>query len=336
MATIVQRKAKDGSVSWQVKIRRKGYPPVSKTFARKSDAERFARQVEAEMDRGVFQSRDEAESTTLAEALARYELEVSVYKRGYRQESKRIKAWLEHPLARRSLAALRPTDIAKYRDERLAAGCAPSTIRLDLAIISHLYTIAAKEWGIPVANPVRSVSLPTVNNARTRRLEPEEEERLMAALDKSRNPWVKPIVEFALETAMRQGEILSLEWKNVDLERRVARLPITKNGDGRDVPLSPKAVAILRSIPRSLDGRVFPVTVGALQTAWKFAVKRAGIVDLHFHDLRHEATSRLAEILPNVVELSAVTGHKDLRMLKRYHHPKAEDLARKLDRVMVE
>jgi integrase len=135
---------------------------------------------------------------------------------------------------------------------------------------------------------------------------------------------------------MRQGEILSLEWKNVDLERRVARLPITKNGDGRDVPLSPKAVAILRSIPRSLDGRVFPITVGALQTAWKFAVKRAGINDLHFHDLRHEATSRLAEILPNVVELSAVTGHKDLRMLKRYYHPKAEDLARKLDRVRVE
>jgi integrase len=330
MATIVPRKTKDGSVTWQVKIRRRGHPTVSRTFIRKADAERFARQVEAEMDRGVFVSRDEAEAVTLAEALQRYEREVSVRKRGYVQESWRIKAWLEHPYARRSLAGLRPTDIAKYRDERLAAGCAPATIRLDLAVISHLYTIAAKEWGIPVTNPVRAVSLPSVNNARSRRLEPEEEKRLMAELAKSRNPWVKPIVEFALETAMRKGEILSLKWEHVDLERRVARLPMTKNGEGRDVPLSAKAIAIL-NIPRSLDGRVFPVSANALKLAFERALKRAGIEDLHFHDLRHEATSRLADKLPNVIELSAVTGHKDLRMLKRYYHPKAEDLARKLD-----
>jgi integrase len=330
MASIVARKTQDGTVSWQVKIRRRGFPPVSRTFVRRADAEKFARQAEAEMDRGVFVSRDEAEAVTLAEALRRYEREVSAKKRGHAQEKNRIKAWLEHPLAKRSLAGIRATDIAKYRDDRLAAGCAVATVRLDLAVISHLYAIAAKEWGLAVQNPVRTVSLPSVNNARTRRLDADEEARLLSELDRSRNRWAKPIVEFALETAMRRGELLSLQWENIDLARRVAHLPKTKNGDARNVPLSSRAVAVLQALPRSIDGRVFPVEDYMIREAWKQACKRAGIEDLRFHDLRHEATSRLAEKLPNVVELSAVTGHKDLRMLKRYYHPRAEDLAKKL------
>ncbi len=152
----------------------------------------------------------------------------------------------------------------------------------------------------------------------------------MASLDKSRNRWIKPLAHLALETAMRQGELLSLRWDNIDLQRRVAYLPETKNGSPRAVPLSSRAIEILQSLPRSLDGRVFPVTANALKLAWAHAVKRAGLDNLRFHDLRHEATSRLAERLPNVIELPAVTGHKDLRMLKRYYHPRAEDLAKKL------
>lgn len=330
MASIVQRIASDGSVSWQVKIRRKGCPSVSRTFTRRADAERFARQTEADMDKGAFVSLEEAESITLAEALDRYEREVSAKKKGYRQEQSRIRLWKEQPIAKRAIAAIRSVDVAAFRDARLKAGAAPATVRLDLALLSHLFTIAAKEWGLPVRNPVRSVSLPSPNNARNRRLEADEEARLIAALGKSRNPWIKPLVQFALETAMRRGELLSLTWENVDLRRRIARLPETKNGEARTVPLSSRAVAVLESLPRSLDGRVFPVSAQSLKEVWLTALRRAGLTDLHFHDLRHEATSRLAERLPNVVELSAVTGHKDLRMLKRYYHPRAEDLARKL------
>jgi integrase len=330
MASIVQRVAKDGSVTWQVKIRRKGYPPVSRSFLRRADAERFARQAEADMDKGVFVSLEEAESITLAEALDRYAVEVTAKKKGRRQEESRIRLWKDHPLARRSLAAIRSVDIAAFRDARLKAGAAPATVRLDLALVSHLYTIAAKEWGLPVRNPVRSVSLPSPNNARNRRLDAEEEARLLTELSKSRNSWIKPLVQLALETAMRQGELLSLVWDNIDLRRRVAFLPETKNGEARAVPLSSRAVAILEALPRSLDGRVFPIRVDHLRSAWEHACRRAGIEDLHFHDLRHEATSRMAEKLPNVVELSAVTGHKDLRMLKRYYHPRAEELAKKL------
>ena len=183
---------------------------------------------------------------------------------------------------------------------------------------------------------------PKENRAREHRLSPSEEELLISALSETaravngkfrsgtRNNWIKPIVLFALETAMRRSELLSLRWENVNLIKRTALLPDTKNGDSRIVPLSTKAIAILEQLPRSIDGKVFPITPMSLRLAFTRACRRVGISDLHFHDLRHEATSRLAEKLTNILELSAVTGHKDLRMLKRYYHPRAEDLALKL------
>jgi integrase len=146
----------------------------------------------------------------------------------------------------------------------------------------------------------------------------------------SRNIWVKPVVELAIETAARRGELLSLRWENIDLKRRTAHLPETKNGDSRTVPLSSRAVAILEALPRSIEGKVFPLTVNALKLAFVRACLTAGLENFHFHDLRHEGTSRLAGKLSNVLELSAVTGHKELKMLKRYYHPRAEDLALKL------
>jgi integrase len=145
-----------------------------------------------------------------------------------------------------------------------------------------------------------------------------------------RNPWVKPAVQLALETAMRRGELLSLQWQDIDVAKRVAHLHVTKNGCTRDVPLSLKACEVLAGLPRSIDGSVFPVTTEAFKQAFSRACLNAKIADLHFHDLRHEATSRLAQRLPNVIELAAVTGHYDLKMLQRYYHVSASDLARKI------
>ena len=140
-----------------------------------------------------------------------------------------------------------------------------------------------------------------------------------------------PLVMLALETAMRRGELLGLRWENIDLERQTAFLPMTKNGSIRTVPLPKKAVAILANLPRCTDGRVIQLTDMGMEAAFRKACARAEIVNLHFHDLRHTATSRLAEKLPNVIELAAVTGHQTIQMLKRYYHPKAEALAKKLD-----
>ena len=204
-------------------------------------------------------------------------------------------------------------------------------------ILSHLFEVARKEWGIHVRNPVRDIQVPSASEMRGRRLQAGErghdgeETRLLAACREARNPYLLPIVRLALETAMRQGELISLRWEHVDLNRRTVYLPDTKNGESRTVPLSMTAVGILRSLPRSIHGRVFPgLTTEAVKRAYARAVRRAGIKDLRFHDLRHEATSRLFEKGLNIMEVASITGHKDLRMLRRYTHLKAEDLARKL------
>ncbi len=357
MASFEQRE----SGWWQAKIRRKGYPVQSRTFEKKVDAEAWARAVETEMDRGGFVSKREAEATTLYDALDRYQREVTPRKRGADQEKYRIKALQADKLSKRTLAAIRGSDIANYRDAEVARGLAASTITKGLALLSHLFEIARKEWGIEVDNPVKKISKPKVDNARERRLSSGELRFLLAALDDPgdavkakdgdrRNEWTPRIARWAIETAMRQGEIIALDWQHVDLERRTAHLPETKNGTARTVPLSSAAVALIRpagNVKRLPRGKVFPTSTSALQQSFARAVARGrrlyladcekagiepevGFLDnLTFHDLRHEATSRLAEKL-QMHELMRVTGHKDTRMLARYYHPRAEDLARKL------
>ena len=346
---------------WQAKVRRKGYPVQSKTCERKADAEAWARGIENEMDRGVFVSRAEAESTTLHEALDRYQREVTPRKKGADVEVYRIKALQALPLSSRTLAGIRGAEVAKFRDNELARGLAPSTVMKGLALLSHLFEIARKEWGIEVDNPVKKISKPKVDNARERRLSADETRYLLAALDEPgdavktldgdrRNEWTPKIARWAIETAMRQGEILALDWQHVDLDKRTAHLPETKNGTTRTVPLSTAAVALIQpagNVKRLRRGKVFPTTASALKQSFSRAVARGrrlyladckregrepdpGILeDLTFHDLRHEATIRLAEKLQMHV-LMRVTGHKDTRMLARYYHPRAEDLARKL------
>lgn len=297
--------------------------------------------VESELDRGVFIDRNEAEKTTFHTILERYRDEVTPLKKGAQVEALRINALLrDHYLVANKMAALSSKLLATWRDERLKS-VSGSTVNRELNIISSVINYARKDWGVHIENPVALIRRPQNGKARERRLEPGEEERLLAALvpgestngrfaSGARNAFIKPLVLFALETAMRRGELLSLRWENIDLKKCVAHLPDTKNGEARNVPLSSRAKTVLEAMPRSIGGNVFPASEDALKKAFARACERAGIENLHFHDLRHEGTSRLAEKLPNVIELAAVTGHKDLRMLKRYYHPRAEDLARKL------
>ncbi len=348
---------------WQARVRIKGQATIEKSFSSKADAEAWAKITESEIIRGVFIKRTDAERTTLGEALTRYERDVTPAKRGATQEMKRIKAWKADKLAGKSLAALRGVDFAQWRDKRLKAA-APATTRLDLALISNLFNVARREWGFEgLNNPIASISMPTVRNARNRVFYDGEEALLLAALDGAEragngqfgigcgNAWLKPLVQLAIETAMRRGELLALRWENIRLADRVAHLPITKNGHSRNVPLSSKAVEILNGLKPKADGNVkrlskgavFPVSDNAVKLAFIRAVERARrryeengggddrmLTELHFHDLRHIAVTRLADRLPNIVELASVSGHTDVRMLRRYYHPKPEDLAKKL------
>lgn len=290
------------------------------------------------MERGLWRDSTEAESTTLADALARYAGEISNTKRGAVKEKSILKTLSATSLSSCSMASIRGADIAKLRDSWLSEGLAAATVTRRLAVLSHVFAIAVKEWGMEsLANPVQRISKPTIKNDRDRRLEGKEETRLLVECE----PHMAALIRFALETAARLGELLSVEWTDIDLVRRVMVVRGidgrgTKNGDAfRQVPLSSAAVKVLDELkarPRSIHGHVFYQwkASDSFNKTWRRVCARAGVVDLRFHDLRHEATSRLAEKLSNVLELAAVTGHKDLRMLKRYYHPKAEDLAKKL------
>jgi integrase len=309
-------------------VRRKGYPSVMKTFDTKAAAKRWARFVESEMDQGAYVSREEAENTSFAEALDRYAQEITPRKKGARQEGDRIKVLAKHALAHRSLASIRGADIASYRDERLAAGKSPITVNNELILISHLFSTARKEWGMEsLQNPVSNVRKPRLPPGRDRRLGGDEERQL---LERAEYP-MQELIVLALETGMRQGELLALSWPGIDLKRRTVSLADTKSGDARAVPLSRRAVQTVKSLPRRLDGKLFPeLSASAVSHKFRALCRAAEIEGLRFHDLRHEATSRLFELGLNPMEVAAITGHKTLVMLKRYTHLRAEDLARKL------
>lgn len=331
---IQARDNSDGSVTYRAQIRVRGHAPVSKSFARKTDAKRWIEETKTAMRNGTAVS-TEAERTTLKEALERYLREATPRKKSRDREERRVRAWMKHPLALRFLSHLRGADFAKYRDERFAEGAAWATVRLELVLISVLYKVASREWRMEgLRNPIRSVALPSKkthgSNERDRRLEGDEEPRLLAAL-KAHGPYYAPLAELAIESAMRQGELLALTWPDVDLERRVAKLRDTKNSEPRAVPLSTRAAEIIRALPRPIDAKspLFPVDQDKVIRTFRQACNDAGIENLKFHDLRHEATSRICERLP-MHEAMRVTGHKTPSMLMRYYHPKAEDLARKL------
>lgn len=316
---------------WQVRVRRKGHPTETRSFATRQDAERWARGLETDMDRGAYVPLGEAQRTTLGDLIERYLVEVTPNLKGAKDDTIRLRALKRHPMCNYALVALTPTCVAKYRDERLQKVSSGTVIR-ELAYISAVINHARREWSITIENPVSRVRKPSAPLGRDRVLTSDEEPRLFEALRPTgrRSPWLYPLVVLALETAMRRGELLGLNWQDVNLVKRTANLHDTKNGDGRIVPLSSRAVEVLQALPRSITGQVIPMSPFAACAAFDKATMRAGIEGFRFHDLRHTAITRMAAKLPNVIELAAVSGHKSLRMLQRYYHPRAEDLARKL------
>jgi integrase len=316
---------------YQAQIRKAGCPPVSKTFRTKREAEQWARQTESEMERGKWRDVRPAAEMTLGEALERYADEISINKKGGQAERQRMTKMHKTRLASMSLDQIRPADIAKYRDGLVKQGFAPASVLRDLALLSHVFTIARTEWALPVDNPVKDVRKPKVSNARDRRLEPADLERLLSACQEHRGGWLYDVVILAMETAMRRSEIASLRRSWINQSGHYLTLPDTKNGERRMVPLSPKAMqALERLASHSQSDRIIPCEAGAISHAFLRAVRRAGLYDYRFHDLRHEATSRLFEIGFNTMEAAAVTGHKSLAMLMRYTHLHATNLAKKL------
>lgn len=343
MATI----RKKGDYQWHVQVRKKGYPTQTKTFTTRSDAERWGRETEVEIERGLFFNRARSERATISELIERYREEILPSKRG-KGFSPALNQ-LDAEFGQYALASISSELIAKFRDTRLKSVGAAS-VKKEINLLSTLIDLAGKEWGIPLAaNPCLMVSRPIEPKGRDRRLFEGEEAYLLAACNESSTE-LAAIMCIAIETGARLGELLKLQWRHINLAKQTARLLDTKNGDDRVIPLSKAAVKELKELPRHIGGRVFNgwAASDSFGKTWKRAVDRARaayiedcerknihpdphfLVDLHFHDLRHEAVSRLFEKGLNMMEAASVSGHKTLQMLKRYTHLNAENLAKKL------
>jgi integrase len=291
---------------WQAQVRRRGMKPRAKSFDSKADAEKWARDLESQVDRfGAAPDTKILESTTLGALLERYQREITPLKRGAIQEDQRIDVLRRHDLSHRTLIGLSQQDISSFRDERLQT-VAPSTTVREMAILSHVLEVATRDWGLPLAkNVVKLVRRPIIRNERSRRLTGDEEQRLLDGCDGGKIPFFKTLLILAIETGMRRGEILGLQWADISHNRRVITLTMTKNGSGREVPLSQRAFDVLTDWKARTAGdpvQVFPMSAGSLEQVWRRLLTRAAITGLRFHDLRHEGVSRLFERGLNVIE----------------------------------
>jgi integrase len=318
---------------WQARVTRKGYETLSKTFVSKKDAQYWARGIESNIDKGAYKNLRYAQKVTFKDLIDRFINEVTPSMRGAAADTYRLRAIAKRPISQLSMTELTPTQLATYRDKRLKV-IAPNTMLRELSYFSCIINHARREWGLNIDNPVSMIKKPPMPDGRSRVLTEDEKSRIIDVIQKAKpantNIWLPAIIEFALATAMRLGEITSLLWKDIDFNNRTAFLPITKNGSCRYVPLSNTAIKILNQLPRN-HPRVFPFVNGSVSIAFTRYSRKAGVKEVRFHDLRHTAITAMSGRLTNVIELSSVTGHRSLSMLKRYIHLNISDLARKLD-----
>ena len=325
MATIEKRDT-GGGITYRAKIRIKGHPAQSATFERLTDARRWAQTTESAIrERRYFKTR-EAQRRTLAELVDRYVPDV-IPKKGRWARYQAVQfAWWRAELGALSLADVTPAVIAEARD-KLARHRGPATVNRYLAALSHALTVAVKEWGWLEDSPLRKVTRPKEPRGRVRYLGDEERNRLLQGCRGSTSPDLYCAVVLALSTGARRTEVWGLRWGQVDFARRAITLLETKNGEIRSLPLVGHAFDLMaeRAKVRRIDtDLVFPGHRKNRPVDLRFpftaAVKRVGIKNFRWHDLRHSAASYLAMNGATPAEIAEVLGHKTLAMVKRYAH----------------
>ena len=344
MATIRKR----GDYQWQVMVRRSGFPQISETFNTKAEAELWGREKEKEMDEERFVDNRVLHKSKLSSLIDLYEEEITPTKKGSDQELYKLKNLRKHPIADMLLSKIGPADIVEYRNARMKE-VGPATVNKEMNLLSSIFRIAASEWKLRgLANPVTGVRRPKMPRGRERRLDASGEE-MRRILEATESVALRVLFPLAIETAMRRSEMVGLKLADVNFAAAKLKLHDTKNGESREVPLSTRAIAALKTLEKRKDGLMFGIKPHSASVAFRRSLHRArekyvleceeiGVVpdpkfltDLRLHDLRHEATSRLFELgCFDAVMVSAITGHKDMRQLKKYTHPRAEDLAKKL------
>lgn len=338
MATIEKRTTADGKTSYRVKIRMKGEKPVTATFDKLTDAKTWGSQTETEIRQGRYFQKAEGRKHTLGGLITAYLPEVE--KKKDARNAKRHLEWWKERVGEKCIADITPALLSSIKDE-LAAGMtprgqrSPATVNRYFISLSAVLAKAAREQDLIETNPMSKVKKLTEPEGRVRYLSEAERDALLAACRESRSKMLYPVVLLALSTGMRQGEILSIRWKDVDFDRKRIVLHNTKNGSSRQVPLAgaaeeelkqmlqSKKAAKVRALQPTEDDLVFPGRVNDslnIRTAWDSAIAKAKIENFRFHDCRHTAASYLAMNGATLLELSEILGHKTLAMVKRYAH----------------
>ncbi|MFC1684044.1 tyrosine-type recombinase/integrase [Pseudomonadota bacterium] len=328
MATIRKRGNR-----YHVQIRKKDHPPITKSFSDRKTASTFAKDMESKIERGVYQDASLAEQTTLSTALKQYEETILPTNKGKDSEIFRLQL-LDRELGHLTLVQIQPHTVSKYRDGRLKS-VKPATVKRELGLLSRILTASEKDFGIylPHGNPVSKIRLPKEPEGRKRRLQPGELDSLRNHME--HNSLMLSAVFLAIETGMRRGELCRMQYQDVDWDKSTLLIPETKNGQSRTIPLSKLAIESLGKLVKLQEHPtpclpLLPLEPHSVTRAFERACKRAEIEDLRFHDLRHEATSRFFEKGLNLMEVASITGHQDLRMLKRYTHIRPETLVSRL------
>lgn len=331
MATIRERVRSDGKKSYQAIVKLQGHKPVVETFKRRTDAKKWANRTENEILEGRFAGHSEATKHTMAETIDRY-IKSEIPKKSDSQNRENQLKIIRGIIGEKKLSEVTPAVIVELRDElredRLRGKGQRSNATLNrlMAALSHVFTVAARDWQWTTENPVASIQKLKEPKGRVRYLDDEERARLLEVTKE--NPTLHLLVVLALSTAARRGELLGLKWKDVDLKQGRALLHQTKNGERRVLALTGYALKLLKAHNkvRQFDSElVFPNPANGakslpLDFIWKQARAKAELQDFRFHDLRHSAASYLAMDGASVPELAAVLGHKTLSMVKRYSH----------------
>ncbi|MDJ0685359.1 MAG: site-specific integrase [Alphaproteobacteria bacterium] len=316
------------SGKWQAQVARKGVRRSASFDTKRSAQDWAARQEYLALNQSA-----DTDKSTLADLFDRYARDESPKRRGARWEVIRLSRLARDPLGQVRVSEVGPSDLAAWRDRRMAEVSAGS-VRRELALLSAVFNVACREWRVLDQNPVSEIRKPPPTPPRDRRVSDDEIELLVAAgggdLQSKTGRAVHAFL-FAIETAMRAGEIARLTDADVDRTARVAHLALTKNGSARDVPLSRRAIDLIDALPAQKAGRaLFGLSSAQIDVLFRKARDKAAIADLTFHDSRHEAITRLSRKL-DVLSLARSVGHKDVRMLMVYYNESAQDLAQRLD-----
>jgi integrase len=341
MASIQKR----GSV-YRARITREGKSTLSATFPTKAEALAWDSEIRAKIRLGIYQDEGELKlirKSNFEEAANHYIKTHSIYKKSSYSEIGIIRILIKR-WATLDVAELNKSLVIDLRDELLSLGRAGSTVNHYFNAISKIYQMLVEEWGLPITNPIKGLKRVPCNKGRSVRVNQDIESLLLAGCQAIETPLLASVIKFAIQTGMRRGEIMGLTWADIDIANRKAYLHKTKNGEARQVPLTLRAIELLRVLPKT-EGKVFPMTFDCLRSQFKRLKSHLKqscdgfganpFNDLRFHDFRHEALSRLSDAGLNLIELSHISGHKTLAMLKRYTHPSHEAIFFKIDQKLI-